>query len=476
MPFDSEPMRDAFFGEIKKEAARAGLKLIRSLVTRAAKESDEVVKANLLAKAERLGADPRVLKQVAGGHQVKSFGRGSEGAAELVAGAQQSAGAGKRGLQVRKVYDPNSPIASEEMIRRKMQLSKEFKHPALAEVYGGGTAKGGLKQTFHEYVPGASPTRGEFAAMRPELEQMVAAARQKGYLLGDVRGANVVGGKAVDVMPFRPGEFQGQVKNVMYPTSEGAKVLGMGHGMGSGTAPELFRQAAGTQQQAVRGLRKVRGARAEAGETAVRAAPEKVRRPVQPLSPKAQRRAARRQQRREEASLAAKKRISSEAVSPPQAVGTAAGGAPAATGAGATGAGGWAPPPNFFGGMPSFSSFGRSVQMPGMTSMMPRPQSFGAAAREMALPVAAAGALGAGAYGVHRARQKTPKAPAMRKAASVRRLDRATENGLIDEMQKLADFAGLVLSQLARREITPPVMDAVARAEARAKQKWDALQ
>ena len=489
MPFDSEPMRDAFFGEIKKEAARAGLKIIRSLVSRAAKETDEVVKANLLAKAERLGADPRVLKQVAGGHQVKSFGRGSEGAAELVAGAQQSAGAGKRGLQVRKVYDPNSPIASEEMIRRKMQLGKEFKHPALAEVYGGGTAKGGLKQTFHEYVPGASPTHTQFEAMRPELEQMVAAARQKGYLLGDVRGANVVGGKAVDVMPFRPGEFLGQVRNVMHPTPEGARVLGMGHGMGSGTAPELFRRAAGATQQAGRGMRKVRGAREAAGETAVRAAPVRPQKPVQPLSPKAQRRAARRQQRREDASLAAKQKISPEAVSPPQTRGEAArvlsggggGGAPTsarpgAVGGTATGAGGWAPPPNFFGGMPSFSSMGRGVSMPGGLSMATRPQTFGEAAKEMALPVAAAAGLGVGAYGVHRARRKAPKAPAMRKAASVRRMDRATEQGLMDEMQKIADLAGLVLSQLARREITPPVLDAVARAEQQAKEKWQNLQ
>ena len=114
--------------------------------------------------------------------------------------------------------------------------------------------------------------------------------------------------------------------------------------------------------------------------------------------------------------------------------------------------------------------------MPGGLSMATRPQTFGEAAKEMALPVAAAAGLGVGAYGVHRARRKAPKAPAMRKAASVRRMDRATEQGLMDEMQKIADLAGLVLSQLARREITPPVLDAVARAEQQAKEKWQNLQ
>jgi len=64
----------------------------------------------------------------------------------------------------------------------------------------------------------------------------------------------------------------------------------------------------------------------------------------------------------------------------------------------------------------------------------------------------------------------------MRKAASARRLDRAWDDGLRDELQKIADFAGLVLSQLARRQVTPPVTDYVAQLEDRAKERWQQIQ
>lgn len=468
----------AFLNELEKLGARAGLKLIRSLLSKGTPEA--------LAQAERLGADPRVLKQVAGGHQVKALGRGAEGAAELVAGAGQTAGAGKRGLQVRKIYDPNSPLASPEMIKRKIQLSKELKHPALAEVYGGGeVGRGGLKQTFHEYVPGANPTRSEMAALKPELKDLLGQAKQKGWLLGDVRGANVVGGKAIDVMPFRQGEFAGQVRNVMDVTPQGRGILGMGTGAGTpGGAEALYRQAAGSPaRDATRGMRKIRGARAD--ETMVRIP---ARQPPRPLSPEAQAAQAKGQAkgrvRREQAAEAKARAISPEAVSPvrPQTglvehvYGMQGSAIPPASSAraGGTGVGGWAPPPpGARRASPSYTpSMSASAPAQKVTPMRRGLELAGAGA-------AGAGALGLGGYSAYkmsRRPQQQPQPVPMRKAASARRLDRAWDDGLRDELQKIADFAGLVLSQLARRQVTPPVTDYVAQLEDRAKERWQQIQ
>jgi len=41
-----------------------------------------------------------------------------------------------------------------------------------------------------------------------------------------------------------------------------------------------------------------------------------------------------------------------------------------------------------------------------------------------------------------------------------------------DEMMKIADLAGLVLSQLARREVAPPVTKAVGDLEESIAEKW----
>ena len=45
----------------------------------------------------------------------------------------------------------------------------------------------------------------------------------------------------------------------------------------------------------------------------------------------------------------------------------------------------------------------------------------------------------------------------------------------LDELAKIAGREGLVLSQLARREIMPPVTQAITRIEAEAKERWQHL-
>lgn len=254
----------AFFEEIEKLGARRGLKIIRQLLEEGTPEA--------LEKARRLGATSGVLKDVAGGHQVKRLGRGSEGLAEIVAGARSSAAkGGGEGIAVRKIYDPNSPIASPEIIKRRVQMSKELEHPALAKTFGAG--KEGVRDvSYHEFVPGKMLQKRESTK---DIQDMVNKAREKGWFLGDVRGPNVVGGKAIDYIPFREGEFRRQMFNMLDATPEGMKLLGKMPGRGGAPvgSHELLRGAVEGSRKAhegARGFKKARGARSAVGEATKR--------------------------------------------------------------------------------------------------------------------------------------------------------------------------------------------------------------
>lgn len=453
-------MVTGFSGEIEKLGARVGLRMIKRLVAKGTPEA--------MAEAERLAKLPGVLKDLPGGHSLKLLGKpGAEGAAQLVAGARSPA-AGGRGLAVKKIYDINSPIASPEVIRRKVQLSRDIKHPRIAETFGAGKERG-RPVSFHEYAMGRSPTGPELTAMKPEIQDALLAARKKGWVLGDVRGPNIVGGKIIDPMPFRQGEFMYQIRNRMYPTMEGGSIMGMGTQMG--TAGERFTKdfvrhlsdpAVAARQQAQRHVRKVRGARAGAGEAAQQKVvpPPRPRRPPQkPKRPKPK-----------------PEPPASEAINPPYPMRDMPGGAGArpgaAPGAGAgAGAGpqwSWSNP--WSGAEPNYSQIWQNLQPSASRS------------REWVGPAVLGGGLGLLAGGLHYARKKRKaklkaqaqaKAAPMKKAASVERW--AWEHGLRDEFQKISSFAGLVLSQLARREVAPPVMGAVSRAEEAAARKLEAL-
>lgn len=50
--------------------------------------------------------------------------------------------------------------------------------------------------------------------------------------------------------------------------------------------------------------------------------------------------------------------------------------------------------------------------------------------------------------------------------------DKPLFSSFSDEMVKIADLAGLVLSQLARREVVPPVTKAIGDVEESIAEKW----
>ena len=397
-------VRTGFSSELEKQGARVGLKMIRRLVAEGTPEA--------MAKAERLAKATGVLKDLPGGHQVKLLGRpGAEGAAQLVAGARHS-GAGGRGLAVKKIYDPNSPIASPEVIQRKLQLSQDFSHPRLAKTYGFGTEKN-IPVSFHEFAAGASPGHAEMRALKPEIQEMLRGAKKKGWVLGDVRGPNIVGGKVIDPLPFKPGEFAGQIKNRIDITPKGGRILGMGQRMRSPDLAEsrdfarmLADESVAASQAAGRRVRKVRGAREHAGEQIYRAGPgpkgrgrEYANQPKNPKPPPT---------------------VASEAIEPP-----------------------------FRGPVGDFVAKHEWVVPAGLAT-------------------AGAGVLGYKALKKRREQQQQGK----KKAAS---MDWAWKNGLRDELQKIATLSGLVLSQLARREVMPPTLDVIARAEEGAARKLQAF-
>lgn len=181
----------AFSDELGKVASRAGLRVIRKLMEKGTPEA--------LAQANRLAKAPGVLKASPMGSPIRRLGRGGEGIADLVAHPQY-------GVSVRKLYDPTSGIASGRQIGRKMQLAKDIQSPLLAETHGFARTGRGGRLSFHEYVPGGAPSlRTEFNLKR----QLQGLGRKKGWDIQDVRAPNIVGGKAIDVLPFRGGETMG---------------------------------------------------------------------------------------------------------------------------------------------------------------------------------------------------------------------------------------------------------------------------
>jgi len=165
------------------------------------------------------------------------------------------------------------------MIQRKLDLAEKVKgNPLFAETYGyrGGVAPGGkLKRemTFHEYVkptklPDMTPEEVQKAfqakgidlpldqiqlhMQNPKInkplrehastlglqDQIRQAGRDVGVRLADVRGANIVGGKAIDVLPMKPGEVisetgGGLLGNKLKPTPSGSSALHAGQQSGS---------------------------------------------------------------------------------------------------------------------------------------------------------------------------------------------------------------------------------------------------
>jgi hypothetical protein len=182
---------------VTKIAARRGLQMIRQLVQSGG--------AGDLAKANRLAMRPGVLKPSAAGSQIKDLGMGGEGLATMVADP-------KRGLSVRKLYDPEG-IASKQMIQRKHIAGKNLTGEQSIAQYKGQapTPQGGGTMQFSEYVPGNVPNSFQVESTRQQATQAI-SSRTPYTQPVDIRGANMIAHpksgktKVIDFMPTAQGE------------------------------------------------------------------------------------------------------------------------------------------------------------------------------------------------------------------------------------------------------------------------------
>jgi hypothetical protein len=190
----------AFFDELNKIAARAGVKVIKKLIS-----------AGNVERASELAATKGVLKPTPYGHQLGILGRGSEGSAALVAHPDA-------GIMTRKLYDPHG-VSGTEVVRRKAEIGAKVQSPQMANYYGSAQAPSGAQMHFSEYVhsgagpsfaPGSQAEQQAVAHTKKQTERAVAGA---GYGARDVRKANMVWDqgtqqyKTVDYIPTAKGEY-----------------------------------------------------------------------------------------------------------------------------------------------------------------------------------------------------------------------------------------------------------------------------
>ena len=236
----NERTKQAMVNELEKIAITAAARQIAKLLR--------------VGTPEAIQSAKNIAKVVPGrgsGVMISHLGRGSEGLADVVIHP-------KHGLSVRKLYNPTSAIASPKMIGRKMQFAKEVQHPQLAKTLGFERTGLGGRMSFHEYVPGGqaagaaskvkAPARvptvvggtpstvpssaSESSKIRQSIQQQ---AGTKGWDPQDIRSGNIVGGKAIDILPFRKGE-------VRFPTTTEA-------GAAIGPTPHAREQLMGHQMR-----------------------------------------------------------------------------------------------------------------------------------------------------------------------------------------------------------------------------------
>jgi hypothetical protein len=227
----ASPFIQGFAAELTKTAARAGLKLIRNLV-----EKGE------LEHAERLAITPGVLKKTQAGSQIKQLGAGAEGVSTLIAHP-------KKGIAVRKIYDPKG-IDGPEMVARKADVGRKLSDSSDAAKFLGEAPTRIGPAHLYEHVPGKP--LGAFAegtepmgAVQPEpstakghgnaraktqdqehatapvhqimhakLKRLEQRGAKEGVRMADLHPGNVITdasghGKAVDYLPIEKGKPHG---------------------------------------------------------------------------------------------------------------------------------------------------------------------------------------------------------------------------------------------------------------------------
>jgi len=147
---------------MRKSAARAGLRMIRSMVGQ-----------GNVAGAERLALTPGVLKKTMAGSQVAHLGSGMEGVSTLVAHP-------KRGLEVRKMIDPKG-VAGPGMVQAREAAGTALRDSTdVAQFHGAYNTPGGLRAQRFEYVPGGRVTQGRVPGAPTPPPRMAAGTPQTG--------------------------------------------------------------------------------------------------------------------------------------------------------------------------------------------------------------------------------------------------------------------------------------------------------
>lgn len=243
----------AFSDELSKIAARKGLKIIRDLMSRAQKAFDAgdiAAGKQMMSQADDMARTKGVIKPSQAGSEVKELGRGSEGAATMVADPEH-------GVAVRKLYDPEG-ITSGAVIKRKHDVGTAIgENPHVAQYYGQRPTQRGTAMQFSEYVPqGNIPMQGTRAqGMQRATEATQQASARAGFSAPqDLRADNMVLDartgqyKTVDFIPAKPSEIAARPMNTpdhqVVVTPEGRDAL-----MNKKFNPDM--QSSGTLKQSL---------------------------------------------------------------------------------------------------------------------------------------------------------------------------------------------------------------------------------
>lgn len=176
-------------------------------------------------------------------YKPRVLGTGAEGTATLRMMPQASEG-GALTPTVRKEFDPKSPLASPELIDRRVALGPELnKSKNFAQFYGHGQTDAGRRFIDSEFVPGKVAPGADVSKAQASMDSSLRSAGMKkgiGHLAAkDTRvenlGVNPKTGKtvALDFMPMKRQEaydprfarMTGLEQSSVIPTDAGAKLF-----------------------------------------------------------------------------------------------------------------------------------------------------------------------------------------------------------------------------------------------------------
>lgn len=203
--------------------------------------------ARTLTQAASRSQDPaaiaRAQQVTSQAYKPRVLGTGSEGTATLHMMPQAAEG-GALTPTVRKVFDPKSPMASPELIDRKVALGPELnKSENFAKFYGHGQTDAGRRFIDSEFVPGKVAPGADVSKAQANIDSSLRSVGMKkgiGHLTAkDTRvenlGVNPKTGKtvALDYLPMKRQEafdprfarMSGLEPTSVIPTNAGSKLF-----------------------------------------------------------------------------------------------------------------------------------------------------------------------------------------------------------------------------------------------------------